>query len=299
MTETIEETKFVCKICKYDTNIKWCLVNHLQRKKACGTSTEFTREDLLKELTEKEYNDITFDCNYCDKKFNDRSNSYKHMKICKQRPSSSNETTTEIEATEVTQSEAFSSQEQVVISRKDFEDIKQQLAECLSRPSNIFICDKENIHYLHSIHEEIKKEIINNIKDDFIQELTEKIKHELQQNKPVTSQPVTKPLSNNPKKKKQKIPQNLKKACWNTFIGIDVGKSKCKCCNMIDITQHDFNCGHIIAESQGGPLRLENLRPICDKCNWDMGSQDMKEFAMKHYGVVICMLPNISDDNGK
>lgn len=97
----------------------------------------------------------------------------------------------------------------------------------------------------------------------------------------------------------QKIPKSLRKACWNTFIGVDIGKSKCKCCNIIDITQHGFICAYIIPVSKGGPLCLENLRPICDKCNLDMNSQDMNEFALKHYGVDLCQFPNISDDNGK
>jgi ribosomal protein S27E len=32
-----------------------------------------------------------------------------------------------------------------------------------------------------------------------------------------------------------------------------------------DITQMSFNCGHIIAEANGGKLIVSNLKPICKK----------------------------------
>lgn len=78
--------KYVCKLCDYDTDTKYCLISHLQKKKRCSDSKDYSREELIKELTEKEYNDLTYDCQYCNKKFNDRSNRQKHQKICKQAP---------------------------------------------------------------------------------------------------------------------------------------------------------------------------------------------------------------------
>ena len=44
----------------------------------------------------------------------------------------------------------------------------------------------------------------------------------------------------------------IKKLVWNTNIGEDIGKTKCLCCKSTDITQLSFNCGHIIAEANGG-----------------------------------------------
>ena len=77
---------YTCKLCKvYETASKQSLITHLQRKKICSKSTEFTREFLINELVTKEYNTITFDCIYCQKKFNHRSNRSKHTKICKRR----------------------------------------------------------------------------------------------------------------------------------------------------------------------------------------------------------------------
>jgi hypothetical protein len=77
---------FTCKLCGYETDKKHCLVNHLKRKVPCislDISSDFpSREELIKEL-EKKYNDITFDCKWCNKKFNHKNNMYVHQKNCK------------------------------------------------------------------------------------------------------------------------------------------------------------------------------------------------------------------------
>ena len=77
---------------------------------------------------------------------------------------------------------------------------------------------------------------------------------------------------------KQKIPRALKVAVWNKWIGEDIGKAKCLCCNLSDITQMKFACGHIVAESKGGDLSVNNLKPIYQFCNSSMGITDMNEF---------------------
>jgi hypothetical protein len=80
----------------------------------------------------------------------------------------------------------------------------------------------------------------------------------------------------------EKIPQIKRILCWNTYIGEEVGKALCLCCNTFHITQHNFHCGHVVAEANGGSLSIESLRPICDKCNCAMGTQDMRLFAKKN-----------------
>lgn len=96
------EHKYTCKICNYETPTRWCIISHLQRKRPCGVSTEWTREQLLSEINKKEYNDITFDCMYCERKFNDQSNRSKHYKVCKHKTSSSKAavSTVTVDATE-------------------------------------------------------------------------------------------------------------------------------------------------------------------------------------------------------
>ena len=89
-----------------------------------------------------------------------------------------------------------------------------------------------------------------------------------------------KPKEDKPKKKT--IPKALKASVWITYIGKDIGATKCPCCNTHEITQLSFDCGHVIAEALGGKTTLENLRPICSKCNKSMRTTHMDEFK-KHF----------------
>lgn len=79
-------------------------------------------------------------------------------------------------------------------------------------------------------------------------------------------------------KKKKTIPAAIKKLVWNTYIGEDIGKAKCICCKTTDITQMSFNCGHIIAEANGGEIIVSKLKPICQNCNSSMGTKNMDDF---------------------
>ena len=80
------------------------------------------------------------------------------------------------------------------------------------------------------------------------------------------------------KKKKQKISATLRRLVWNTHIGEEIGKTKCLCCKLTDITQLSFTCGHIIAEANNGQTIVSNLKPICQYCNSSMGTQNMDKF---------------------
>jgi hypothetical protein len=90
--------------------------------------------------------------------------------------------------------------------------------------------------------------------------------------------PVKKEKEVKPKIKKKTISATIKKLVWNTNIGEDIGKSKCLCCKSTDITQLSFNCGHIIAEANGGETIVSNLKPICQNCNSSMGTKNMNDF---------------------
>ena len=70
---------------------------------------------------------------------------------------------------------------------------------------------------------------------------------------------------------KVRIPAALREQVWLTWCGDRFFKHKCLvswCSNTI--TPFDFECGHNVPESQGGPTDLSNLRPICGKCNRSM-----------------------------
>ena len=80
------------------------------------------------------------------------------------------------------------------------------------------------------------------------------------------------------KGKKKPISATIKRLVWNTHIGEEFGRAKCLCCKIPDITQLSFNCGHIVAESNGGELIVSNLKPICQNCNSSMGTKNMNDF---------------------
>ena len=88
------------------------------------------------------------------------------------------------------------------------------------------------------------------------------------------------PTNESVKKRKKTISATIKKLVWNTNIGEDIGKSKCVCCKSTDITQMSFNCGHVIAEANGGETIVSNLKPICQNCNSSMGTRNMNEFMV-------------------
>lgn len=75
------------------------------------------------------------------------------------------------------------------------------------------------------------------------------------------------------KYKKGKIPKALREALWLKFCGKSF-EVKCHttwCQNQI--TAYDFQAGHNVPECRGGPTTLDNLIPICSRCNLSMGSQ--------------------------
>jgi 5-methylcytosine-specific restriction endonuclease McrA len=89
-----------------------------------------------------------------------------------------------------------------------------------------------------------------------------------------------------PKYKKETIPKSLKIVVWNKYFGEATGKIKCPCCNITEITQLKFHCGHIIAEKNGGTLNIDNLMPICESCNKSMGTQNLHDFRKKLHEII-------------
>ena len=84
------------------------------------------------------------------------------------------------------------------------------------------------------------------------------------------------------RKRKQKIPKVLKDQVWEYTNG-EKGTAKCYVCNHTKIKMNNFTCGHIIPESKGGKMEVNNLKPICSKCNLQMGTQNLEEFKKIHY----------------
>ena len=75
------------------------------------------------------------------------------------------------------------------------------------------------------------------------------------------------------KYKKQTIPKALREQCWLDNFGRRYHHDcYIKWCRN-RVTVFDFHVGHDIPESRGGRMCLENLKPICARCNASMGSQ--------------------------
>lgn len=77
---------YCCKRCGYDSKLKQSLVRHLQRLKECPPIYESSeRSELLKELQvpDKVLNNDCWYCRHCNQGFNNKSNMYRHAKVCK------------------------------------------------------------------------------------------------------------------------------------------------------------------------------------------------------------------------
>ena len=74
------------------------------------------------------------------------------------------------------------------------------------------------------------------------------------------------------KTKKIKIPKALREQVWITHFG-KTFEHKCYinwCKNIINV--FDFETGHNIPESKGGKTVIENLFPLCSRCNKSMNN---------------------------
>tara|TARA_B100001059_G_scaffold130941_1_gene131036 strand:- start:2119 stop:2460 length:342 start_codon:yes stop_codon:yes gene_type:complete len=74
------------------------------------------------------------------------------------------------------------------------------------------------------------------------------------------------------KYKKKSIPKAVREQCWLKHYGSEF-ESKCHvswCDNYINV--FNFHVGHDKPESKGGTLNLDNLFPICARCNLSMSN---------------------------
>ena len=82
-----------------------------------------------------------------------------------------------------------------------------------------------------------------------------------------------------PKYKKKSIPKALREQVW-LRCAHQAFEIKCPttwCQNRI--TAFDFHCGHMIAEVMGGSTTINNLIPICSRCNLSMGTRSFCEWS--------------------
>ena len=136
--------------------------------------------------------------------------------------------------------------------------VNKHLMSCVEKKIIDAIAENNKINIINEY--ELKNKVINNLKPINIDKNIDTLKYV-----------------------KKKIPPNLKIKVWNKYIGDEIGKSKCTCCNLIDIYQASFSCGHIISEFNGGENKVENLMPICNSCNSSMGIKDMNKYKKEFF----------------
>jgi hypothetical protein len=91
-------------------------------------------------------------------------------------------------------------------------------------------------------------------------------------------------LALDPQYKRRSIPKKIRELVWDSYIGRQIGETKCKCCEQTNISQLSFHCGHIISDYNGGDTTLRNLLPICISCNLSMGTTNLYDFK-KTFGL--------------
>jgi 5-methylcytosine-specific restriction endonuclease McrA len=153
------------------------------------------------------------------------------------------------------------------IYKEKIEDKKLEKEKKLQKKQNAET--QKELHKLKKQNAETQKEL---------QKLKKQNTETQDKKQKLQKQTITKSKPDNNKKKKKPISATIKRLVWNTNIGEQIGKAKCMCCNVTDMTQMSFNCGHIIAESNGGETIVSNLKPICQNCNSSMGTKNMEEF---------------------
>ena len=102
---------------------------------------------------------------------------------------------------------------------------------------------------------------------------------------------------------KSKIPKALREQVWLKQIGKRY-EGKCStvwCTNMMSV--FDFQCGHDIPESKGGETILQNLHPICSRCNLSMSNTyTLKEWNQLSKKPIwcrfLCFRPSGIKENG-
>jgi hypothetical protein len=250
-----------CAYCKKTFKNEYIMKTHITTSKKCIS--------LQAKLGVK-INKITFPCIYCKKDFTSKRRCDNHLILCKYK----------IKADSLL--DVKNKKEEIDVSlQKTKEDINFSLQKTKEDVSSEIKSLREKVVFLEKELGSLREEF--NLLREKVNSTTNKSTKPTTQSQPPTqsptqSQPPTDKLSKKP------IPKAIKTIVWNLYIGSSIAESTCMCCKQEKITIREFQCGHVLAEANGGDMNISNLRPICNPCNKSMGTQHMGEFVKTFFG---------------
>ena len=281
-------TEHTCERCGHNSTTKGNLLQHLNKTNECtATHSTRSRKDIIDELTGVNNPKKRYVCEFCQKKFSSVSTKSHHKKICKGKP------------VLTAQEQEHKEMKQTIINiHKEI----QTLHGIIRGLNKQIISQGEEINYLNTIikkheiegvdNEDLSNIIVNiplhtitpSISKEDLTSNTHSSSDEASTSNDASNTASTTNASGSKKKKKAKIPQALRTATWIEYIGEENSQAKCLCCKTAVISVFNFHCAHVISESKGGELTLENLRPVCGACNLSMGMVNMEDFANSYFG---------------
>jgi hypothetical protein len=82
--------------------------------------------------------------------------------------------------------------------------------------------------------------------------------------------------------KRKNIPSKVRDDVWKKQCDPTSKIGKCYVCKE-DITDKNFECGHITSVKAGGSDSIQNLMPVCRLCNMSMGTMNMETYKEIYY----------------
>jgi hypothetical protein len=259
---------------------------HLNKAKPCDMLVDIANKSEEKNINMKHINSSLDECKcpYCNKQFSRKNNIMAHIKNnCK----SARELKKIAEKKEF--DELKQAEEKKKIAEKEENEkslLKKKLAEfdseikLLKKQNKMNDKDIKNDEKITNKFSKLENEIeiLKKQNKNLVTLLTKSLKNNEKTENPIEDEKSENNDDKTKPQKKRKIPLAMRIKVWNKHIGEDIGKSKCLCCKERDITQLNFDCGHIIAESKGGKMSINNLLPICRICNSSMSNMNMHDY---------------------
>ena len=87
-------------------------------------------------------------------------------------------------------------------------------------------------------------------------------------------------------KGRTQIPPKLRKKVWEKQFG-NRKSGKCPVCKERPVYFNAFHCAHKVSVKNGGSDTLRNLVPACQRCNLQMGSQNMRDYIKANFSKTV------------